>query len=579
MAAPVYSVTDYFTQFQRLLPRGRVWHRGWGTLQAQHLITLMPTWARLHGRANDVLVETFPCSVSAEMLPEWEATLGLPDCGPLGTIAQRQAAVCAKFTLRGGQSIQYLIDLAAAHGYDIHIEQFAPFRVDINRAEDPLYDSAWAFAFTVIAPSTVIFYFTVDHSTAEEPLASWGSGELECLIEAAAPAHTIPMFAYYAPVSISFMTPGTLDPLVVFTRAGTATYIDNTGVMRLASTDQPRWDYDPATHALRGLLVEDQRTNDIVNSNIANPGFISAASTDVPALFAGATVWKVTTTATGGTAGDVYGAFSGLPCPVGQSTTASVWVWIPAAYAVAGPPKLDMDDTTLGTGGSETIGLADMSKRGQWQRIVSTITIGAGGTASYNWVIRQNTPNGAGNAFYFTCPQSERNADTASSYIATGAAPGTRAQDRVGIPAGAMNGWFFPPGGTWFAEFINRDPTPGFARIVGEPTGGITPLYLHTDTRLGQYDGSFVLTTNTGAANAVHKGVSTFADGVGRICLDGGAVASGPMGAGYAALSSTGIAFLTIGAPGDTENMSGYIRAFRYQAAIMSDAEMRAITT
>ena len=202
MPLPVATATDYLWQFQRLLPRGRVWHRGWGTLQAADLLTLMPTWARLHTRAGEVIAETFPCTVAAEMLPEWEATLGLPDCEPLDTIQQRQAAVCAKFAMRGGQSIAYFVDLAAAHGYEIEIQTYSAFRVDINRADEPLYDSSWDYAWTVISARETLVYFCADISHADEPLATWGNAQLECLIRMYAPAHTIPMFEYFYPRAI-----------------------------------------------------------------------------------------------------------------------------------------------------------------------------------------------------------------------------------------------------------------------------------------------------------------------------------------------------------------------------------------
>jgi uncharacterized protein YmfQ (DUF2313 family) len=188
---PVYSATDYFWQFQRLLPRGRVWQRGWGTLQAELLLTLMPTWARLHGRLNDLIAEIFPCS-TYQLLPEWEATLGLPDecIGPLDTIQQRQVAVCTKFRARGGQSVDYFIALAAAAGFEITIEQFAPFRASINCAGDPLYSEDWTYVWRITAPMDTIVYFCADVSHAGEPLASWGNQTLMCLIERYAPAHT-----------------------------------------------------------------------------------------------------------------------------------------------------------------------------------------------------------------------------------------------------------------------------------------------------------------------------------------------------------------------------------------------------
>jgi uncharacterized protein YmfQ (DUF2313 family) len=199
----VATAQDYLWQFQRLLPRGRIWHRGWGSVQAADLLTLMPSWARLHERANNLLVDAFPCSTT-ELLPEWEASLGLPDpcTGQLETLQQRTAAVCAKFAARGGQSVNYYIELAAAHGYTITITQYAAFRVDINSADDPLYDEAWDFAWMVTAPTTSITYFSADVSLADEPLEWWGNEQLECLIRAAAPAHTIVMFQYVDQFSV-----------------------------------------------------------------------------------------------------------------------------------------------------------------------------------------------------------------------------------------------------------------------------------------------------------------------------------------------------------------------------------------
>ena len=62
-------------------------------------------------------------------------------------------------------------------------------------------------------------------------------------------------------LDLSFMTPGSLDGRITFTRASTATYFDVTGTLQTATANTPRWDYDLVTHALRGLLMEDARTN------------------------------------------------------------------------------------------------------------------------------------------------------------------------------------------------------------------------------------------------------------------------------------------------------------------------------
>lgn len=197
MPVPIFSATDYLWQAQRLLPRGRIWHRAWGTNIAAYILTLMPALVRLNQRAAQLIVDAFPCS-TIELLPEWEATLGLPDhcTGPLPTIQQRQAAVCAKFTARGGQSVQYYEDLAASLGYTVTIKQFAPFRASINRAGDHLNSADWAYAWAIIGPIATVTYFRAGLSTAGEPLATWGNELLECTISEYAPAHTVPIFRY-----------------------------------------------------------------------------------------------------------------------------------------------------------------------------------------------------------------------------------------------------------------------------------------------------------------------------------------------------------------------------------------------
>jgi uncharacterized protein YmfQ (DUF2313 family) len=194
---PTNSAEDYLTQFQRLLPRGRIWNRGWGWLQDADLLTLMPTWARLQTALNSLIAEIFPCSTTG-LLPEWEETLGLPDpcTGPLDTTEQRREAACAKFAARGGQSIDYFIRLANSLGYDAIVIQFAPFRCGINRCGDPLYGEDWAYAWAIVVPSTSVTPFRCGISTCGDPLRAWGDKRLECLLERYAPSHTIPIIVY-----------------------------------------------------------------------------------------------------------------------------------------------------------------------------------------------------------------------------------------------------------------------------------------------------------------------------------------------------------------------------------------------
>jgi uncharacterized protein YmfQ (DUF2313 family) len=191
---------DYLMQFQRLLPRGRVWHRGWGTVQAEDLLTLMPTPARLDQRAGALLVDAFPCS-TVELLPEWEASLGLPNpcTGPIETTEARQAAVCAKFSARGGASIDYFVGLAAAMGIAITITQFSPFYASRNRVGARLFGQNWAYVWEVtIPPAGHLTYFRASQSRVGDRLVQQDEVMtiLACVFAQYKPAHTHVIFSY-----------------------------------------------------------------------------------------------------------------------------------------------------------------------------------------------------------------------------------------------------------------------------------------------------------------------------------------------------------------------------------------------
>ena len=49
--------------------------------------------------------------------------------------------------------------------------------------------------------------------------------------------------------------------LVTFTRASSGTYVGSDGLIKTATTNEPRFDHNPTTGESLGLLVEEQRTN------------------------------------------------------------------------------------------------------------------------------------------------------------------------------------------------------------------------------------------------------------------------------------------------------------------------------
>ncbi len=197
MGVPTYAADDMLREFQALLPRGRVWPRDGDAVQTQVIAALVPTWARLAQAGPALLVQAFP-STAQGLLPEWEATLGLPDpcAGPSPTLEQRQGQVVARLTDSGGQSVPFLEAYAADLGFTITVTEFSPFKVGVSTVETPIADGQWAFAWQSNAPLDTVTVFNVAQGTVADPLAAWGNAVLECELKRIAPAHTIPIFAY-----------------------------------------------------------------------------------------------------------------------------------------------------------------------------------------------------------------------------------------------------------------------------------------------------------------------------------------------------------------------------------------------
>lgn len=197
MLAPNFKAADFLAAMQALLPRGRVWPRDADTVQTKVIAGLAPSYERQTARANYLLVDAFPAT-TYELLPEWEATLGLPDAcaGAAPTIQQRRAQVVARLTNLGGASIPYLIGFAASLGYTVTITQYTQARAGMLKAGQPCCGYDWNFAWKITAPLNTVVRAVAGAMAAGDPLAAWGNQVLECEFRAVMPAHTIPIFAY-----------------------------------------------------------------------------------------------------------------------------------------------------------------------------------------------------------------------------------------------------------------------------------------------------------------------------------------------------------------------------------------------
>ncbi len=194
---PAHSQDDYAAGLQNLLPRGPVWPRDPDSLLYKVLRAFAGAPALLDVAAVNLLGDAFPLA-PVMMLPEWEASLGLPDpcAGVAPSVQARQRQVAARFANSGGQSAAYFEAYAAALGYTVTVQSLGPFRLGQSCLGSQLGGEDWCFAWSITAPATTEHFFRVGSSSAGDPLADWGNNVLECELQAVAPSHGILIFKY-----------------------------------------------------------------------------------------------------------------------------------------------------------------------------------------------------------------------------------------------------------------------------------------------------------------------------------------------------------------------------------------------
>lgn len=174
---------DYLHQLQQLLPQGAAWPRDPDALLTKLLHGLAAEFARLDGKADQLLLEMDPRTAD-DLLEDWERLLGLPDecAGGGDTVEARRLAAFQKLTELGGQDAGYFIGIAAALGFTAVVLEHRPARIG-DEIGDLLYGEAWQFHWTLAVSAEA---GDVDHAV------------LECVISRARPAHTTVSFTYPA---------------------------------------------------------------------------------------------------------------------------------------------------------------------------------------------------------------------------------------------------------------------------------------------------------------------------------------------------------------------------------------------
>jgi hypothetical protein len=86
---------------------------------------------------------------------------------------------------------------------------------------------------------------------------------------------------------LDFANSKSLDPRITFARASTATRVNERGLIEVVSANVPRFDHDPVNLECKGLLIEEQRSNILLNSETLATQSVTTTATPYTLSFYG----------------------------------------------------------------------------------------------------------------------------------------------------------------------------------------------------------------------------------------------------------------------------------------------------
>lgn len=387
---------------------------------------------------------------------------------------------------------------------------------------------------------------------------------------------------------------GVLDSAITFTRASAATYYNSSGIITSAGNNVARFDYNPTTLALNGLLIEQNSTNLIKSSGaIGDANWTNQAQTvtlnNAVAPDGTTTASLLTTTiATFPDSQQSVGSSTSGSYPVEffvkQTTNASVWVSLSDNTANSAGVLFTFVGATFINGtvgnGSVTSAVSQVLPNG-WIKLSCVFAFSGAGAANFVLTIGpwNDTAGNAtiGNTVLVWGGDPEKGANRTQSfsgvlsYIPTTAASASRSSDNAQITSIP---WFNPNAGTFLVTSIyNQFNT---APVVFGPTGG-GGFNDQGNGKSQWFNGSSnVATSNAKALNTVAKEAFAYTASSRAICLNAGTVATD----GNVPWGSTPTAF-SLGSNGGGSNqfMNGWIQSLKYWNYTLTNVQLQQITT
>jgi hypothetical protein len=344
-------------------------------------------------------------------------------------------------------------------------------------------------------------------------------------------------------------------------------------------------DYDPVTHAAKGLLCEPQATNGqtrssdfttswgpndaTVSANIVTaPNGLTEADALIPAAGLGRPFVNWTSTTTAATV-TTYSLFAK------NGTLGTNWIEVQIGGAPTVSAWFNLATGVVGTATGSPISRTITAVGNGWYRLTVTFTAGAGSAATYLCADdadggTSGTGDGTKSAFYLWGTQME-SGTVATSPIPTLAATVTRAGDQVNVTPASIN--YSATAGSWWVDLTLLN-APGGARIIGHPDSN-TPMYQLDATNFSLYDSSLISRT-VASTTVASKVACAFQNGSRAITANG--LAAVPDAVSAASLLATSSVLIGTNA-GGANPINGYIRQLRYVPRRKTNAELVTETT
>lgn len=297
---------------------------------------------------------------------------------------------------------------------------------------------------------------------------------------------------------------------VAITRASPATYFDVTGKFVTAASNAPRFDYDPVSHTLNGLLVEGASTNLLTYSQNMNAaswssGHLTVLTDGTLAPDSASQAYLLREDTTSGTnishSIEQYYTFS-------PSTTYTFSAFAKTSgralqismMDLSGSYRVCENDLVNGVILDPKPGCSIQDVGNGWYRLSMTFNSGTGTNNSYVYMALDEsdgatyyTGDGVSGAYVWGAQLEE--ASSVSSYIATTSIAVTRSADSVQLTD--LN-WYNSSAGTLYAEYVELPQSNG-------PAASIFGLY-------GSGSDSIALsaTGTTGASSIIANSSSVF---------------------------------------------------------------------